>query len=240
MTAPVERSAEWVYQGVWHMLVKCFKVPRHPPSLPVEPGDFCRTFHPSRRYLSYLKMYFWVVLVVIDLAILGSWVALLVWRPWIAWIVALPALMVAIVPDIVAYVMIHLRYDNMWYVITNRSLRARRGVWVILEHTITFENVQNVYVRRGPIQHLFGISTIVLETAGATEGESENPFAVGNKAVLEGIDNPEEIRELIMEQVKTTRLAGLGDEKNNRTRGDWRSHHTELLRKIRDQIRELA
>jgi membrane protein YdbS with pleckstrin-like domain len=240
MTDPVERSAEWVYQGVWHMLVECFKVPRHPPSLPVEPGDFCRTFHPSRRYLSYLKMYFWVVLVVIDLAILGGWVALLVWRPWIAWIVALPALMIAIVPDIVAYVMIHLRYDNMWYVITNRSLRARRGIWVILEHTITFENVQNVYVLRGPIQHFFGISTIVLETAGATEGESENPFAVGNKAILEGIDNPEEIRELIMEQVKATRLAGLGDEKNNRTRGEWRSHHTELLREIRDQIRELA
>ena len=240
MIDPVERSAEWVYQGVWLMLVECFQVPRRPPTLPVEPGDFCRTFHPSRQYLSYLKLYFWIVLVVIDLSILGGWVALLMWRPTIAWIVALPALVIAIVPDIVAYVMIHLRYDNMWYVITNRSLRARRGIWVIFEHTITFENVQNVYVRRGPVQNFFGISTIVLETAGSTEGESENPFAVGNKAILQGIANPEEIRELIMEQVRTTRLAGLGDEKNKCSRGTWGAHHVQLLREMRDEIRELT
>ena len=181
MTDRVERSAEWVYKGVWLVLSDCFRVPQQPPSMPVEPAGFCRTFHPSRRYLAYLKMYFWIALVVIDLAILGGWIALLVWRPTIAWIVALPALVVAIVPDIVAYVAIHLRYDTMWYVMTDRSLRARRGIWVILEHTITFENVQNVTVRRGPVQQLFGISSLVVETAGSAEGKSENPFAVGNK-----------------------------------------------------------
>ena len=240
MKDSVERSAEWVYQGVWLMLAECFKVPRQPPSLPVEPGDFCRTFHPSRQYLSYLKLYFWIGLVVIDLAILGGWIALLVWRPTIAWIAAVPALVIAIVPDIVAYVVIHLRYDNTWYVITNRSLRARRGIWVILEHTITFENVQNVYVRRGPIQTLFGISTIVLETAGSTAGEAENPFAVGNKAIMQGIDNPEEIRELIMEKVRATRSAGLGDEKDKRPGRTWGVEHVNLLREIRDQVCELS
>jgi membrane protein YdbS with pleckstrin-like domain len=240
MTDTVQRSAEWVYRGVWLVLTEWFRVPQHPPSMPVAPGDVCYSFHPSRQYLAYLKLYFWVALVVIDLAILAGWIALLVWNPWIAYIAAVPALVIAIVPDIIAYVAIHLRYDTMWYVITSRSLRARRGIWVILEHTITFENVQNVYVQRGPIQQLFGISTIVVETAGAAEGESENRFAVGNKAIMEGIDNPEEIRELIMQRVRATRSAGLGDEETTGIRHSWSPDHLQVLRQIRDELRALA
>lgn len=240
MTGRVERSAEWIYQGVWLVLVDCFRLPQYPPSMPVAPTDFCLTFHPSRRYLAYLKMYFWVALAAIDFAILGAWIALFVWNPAIAWIVALPVLVIAVVPDIVAYIAIHLRYDTMWYVITDRSLRARRGIWVVLEHTITFENVQNVYVRRGPVQQLFGISAIVVETAGAAEGESENPFAVGNKAIMEGIDNPEEIRRLIMERVRATRYTGLGDEKKSNPRNACSPQQVSLLREIRDEVRRLA
>lgn len=173
----------------------------------------------------------------IDLAILGGWIALFLWSPKIGWIAALPLFAIAVVPDIVAYVAIHLRYDTMWYVITDRSLRARRGIWVLLEHTITFENVQNVYVRRGPIQQLFGISSVVLETAGAAEGESENPFAVGNKAIMEGIDNPEEIRQLIMERVRASRSAGLGDEPGSATRSWCSPQHVKLLQEIREEVR---
>lgn len=236
----VERSAEWVYRGVWLLLADCFRVPKQPPSMPVEPSGFCRTFHPSRRYLAYLKMYFWLGLVAIDLAILAGWILLFYFSPTAGWILALPAFLVAVVPDIIAYVAIHLRYDTMWYVITDRSLRARRGIWVILEHTVTFENVQNVYIQRGPIQQLFGISSLVVETAGSSEGEAENPFAVGNKAIFEGIDNPEEIRDLIMERVRTTRSAGLGDEKQSGTQHTFSPQHLKLLREICDEVRGLA
>ena len=62
MTDAIERSAEWVYQGVWLVLTDCFQVPKSPPSLPVEPSGFYRSFHPSRKYLSYLKFYFWIAL----------------------------------------------------------------------------------------------------------------------------------------------------------------------------------
>jgi uncharacterized membrane protein YdbT with pleckstrin-like domain len=43
-----------------------------------------------------------------------------------------------------AYIAIHLRYDTTWYVHGDRSLRIRRGIWVIHETTLTFENIQNV------------------------------------------------------------------------------------------------
>ena len=64
-------------------------------------------------------------------------------------VLALPFLALMVLPDIFAYVGIHLRYDTTWYVLTDRSLRIRRGIMTIHETTISFENVQNVEVRRG-------------------------------------------------------------------------------------------
>ena len=124
----------------------------------------------------------------------------------------------------------------MWYVMSARSLRCRRGIWIILEHTITFENVQNVYVTRGPVETLFGISEIVVETAGAAEGEGHSRYAAGNKAIFEGIENPQEIRELILERVRVSKGAGLGDDAEA---AGWSREHVEMLRQIRDLVRGL-
>ncbi len=101
--------------------------------------------------------------------------------------------------------------------------------------------MQNVHVKRGPVQQLFRISDIVVETAGASEGEGENKFAVGNKAIMEGIGNPEEIRELIMERVRRSRSAGLGDEPEEAKPEStgWSPGHVHALREILDEVRAL-
>ena len=142
-------------------------------------------------------------------------------------------------PDIFAYIAIHLRYDTMWYVMTDRSLRCRRGIWVIVEHTITFENVQNVFVKRGPFQTLFGISDIVVETAGSSEKEHQNRFSAGNQAILEGIDNPQEIRQLIMDRVRASKGGGLGEHPHEEagTQAGWTREHVAVLREILSEVR---
>jgi uncharacterized membrane protein YdbT with pleckstrin-like domain len=157
-------------------------------------------------------------------------------NPAAAAILAAPMALAALVPGVIGYLAIHLRYDTMWYVMSGRSLRCRRGIWVIIEHTITFENVQNVYVKRGPVQTLFGISEIIVETAGAAEGEGHSRYATGNKAILEGIDNPEEIRDLILERVRQSKGAGLGDDSEA---AGWSREHVTVLREIRDLARGL-
>ena len=235
MNQGTEKAAAWVYRGIWRGLSDCFKVPQHPPTLPVGEGEFILNFHPSRRYLSYIKLYFWIALCVLDGVILLGWTLLFVRDPQLGMLLAGPALVVALVPDILAYVAIHLRYDTMWYVMSDRSLRCRRGIWVILEHTITFENVQNVHVDRGPLQYLFGISTITVETAGSSEGE-ENEFAVGNKTIMEGIGNPDEIRGLIMERAQSSTTAGLGDESPDVPQS-WTRDHVRVLREIVTELR---
>ena len=233
------RAAEWVYKGVWKILSDWFKVPPTPPELPVEGDTPVLSFHPSLRFLSYLKLWFWIALTVVDLALIAGWIVIFIANSLVAWILAPVFLAVIILPDIVAYVAIHVRYDTTWYVMSDRSLRSRRGAWLICEHTVTFENVQDVKVRRGPVQQLFGISTIVVETAGASEGEGENRFTVGNKAILEGIEDPDRIRNLIMERVRRSRSAGLGDDPRKPAHA-WTTDEIAALREIRDAARALA
>lgn len=240
MTSSVERSAEWLYRGVWRMLVDCFRVPDRPPTLPVDTDDFCRSFQPSRNFLAYQKFQFWVVAVVFDLIAGGVLAVLYLEDERVSIVLACFVIPVLLIGHVVLYIAVYLRYDTMWYVITHRSLRARCGIWVIYEHTITFENVQNVYLRRGPLQTLFGISELVVETAGSSQSEHDSPFASGNSLRMQGLTNPTELRELIMQRVRDSRSAGLGDE----TRGDatprFSAEHLNRLREIRDAIKRLG
>jgi len=222
-------------------LADAFKVPASPPELPSLPGDVPRSFHPSPAYLRYLKLYFWVAAIAFDVLILVLWLALFIENPLIGSILAVPALALAVLPDIVAYVAIHLKYDTTWYVMNARSLRCRRGIWTIVEHTITFENVQNVQIHRGPIQYFYGIWTITIETAGAAEPEGASGFDVGNKAIMEGIENPNEIRALIMERVRRSRGTGLGELPGEEAPAApmWRAEHITVLREIKEEIEAL-
>jgi hypothetical protein len=146
------------------------------------------------------------------------------------------ALAVMLLPDIVAYVAIHLRYDTTWYVLTHKSLRIRRGIWVIQESTITFENIQNISVEFGPLERWFGIANVIVDTAGGgpektSHGKPKENF---HRGISEGIDHPDEIRDLIMNRLRQSRSAGLGDD--HATATAWGTQHVAILREIRDSL----
>ena len=173
------------------------------------------------------------------------WFVLLVNEP-LAAIVLCPGLpLSASWPDIVAYVALHLRYDTTWYVMSDRSLRIRRGIWVIRETTITFENVQNVEFKQGPLQRHFGIADLVMQTAGGgahnpKKGQQTDP----HEGRVEGVADAKRIRDVIMGHVKRSRRTGLGDESPGDERAtvtgaQWSPAHVEVLREIRQDIAAL-
>jgi uncharacterized membrane protein YdbT with pleckstrin-like domain len=135
-------------------------------------------------------------------------------------------------------VAIHLRYDTTWYVLTERSMRLRRGIWMTSEVTITFENVQNVRVRSGPVQRHFGIADVVVETAGGGKRDEYGRTTLSH-GVIEGVANAEEIRDLVMSRVRASRTTGLGDEREP-ARAGWSSAHVAALREIRDEVAALG
>ena len=243
MTRNVERAAAWMYRGIWGVLTRWFRVPGHPPTLPTMPGEHLQAFKPSDGFLRYLKLQFWVACLVIDGLIFIGWLSLTAARPWIGIWLTPVALALAIVPDIVAYLAIHLRFDTTWDVLSQRSLRIRSGIWTINEATITFENIQNVTVESGPIERYFGIGNVIVDTAGGGSGGGEGGHGKGSdnlhRGRIAGISNADEIRHLILSRLSLSRAAGLGDETEEAAPG-WNPEHVTTLREIRDALRGTA
>jgi membrane protein YdbS with pleckstrin-like domain len=115
----------------------------------------------------------------------------------------------------ITYFSLRLNYEMRWYKVTDRSLRIRSGVWNVHEMTVTFANVQNITITQGPLERLFGISDVRVETAGgggaSAEGKGHGAGLNLHRAVFRGVDDPEAIRSLILERLRRLRDSGLGD-----------------------------
>ncbi|HXT57904.1 MAG TPA: PH domain-containing protein [Pirellulales bacterium] len=241
----LERASRWIYDGVWGVLVRWFRVPKGPPVVPCLPGDELESFRPSAGFLRYLKLQYWLTLGVIGAPLAIGCIIALVLAPRVMIPLAPLILALMAVPAVAAYLAIHLRYDTTWYVMTGRSLRIRRGIWILHETTITFENVQNVEVNQGPLQRWFGIADVKIDTAG---GGSPQPGAhgaaagAGHRGLIEGVHNAPHIRDLILSRLRHSKSAGLGDEPHPAASAlvGWSPAQVALLREIRDAARSLA
>lgn len=240
MSSRTDQAAAWLYRGVWRVLVDLFYVPQGPPPLPAH-GSLVESFRPAPGFLRYQKFYFWLLLLLVDLSLLIPWTCLCLTSPFAGAITALPVWFLAIAPDIIAYIAIHLRYDTTWYVLTDRSMRLRRGVWIIHETTITYENIQNVTVRQGPVQRHFGIADVVVHTAGGGGGGGHegSHHATSHLGLLQGLDDAHRVRDLILAKLRQSRTAGLGDDPTHSIPA-WTPAHLAALREIRDRARALT
>lgn len=210
----VLRASRWCYQGVWAFVTQGLRVPEEPPQMPSAHDRDVKSFRPAEGFLRYLKLFFWIGLIAIDLALVVGWILICVWNVVVGLLITPLALAIIVLPDIVAYIAIHLRYDTTWYVLSDRSMRIRRGIWIIHETTITYDNIQNVSIRQGPVQRFFEISDVLVETAGggAAVKQGDGSTVAGHHGLLEGISNAAEVRNLILAKWKDSKSAGLGDE----------------------------
>jgi membrane protein YdbS with pleckstrin-like domain len=207
----------------------------------VSRGESLDTLRPSEAWLRYLKLQFWIGIGIFSFIFTAILVVLLVFAPPVGMLLALPWAVIVFVPNAVGLIALYLRYDTTWYVLTSRSMRIRRGIWILRETTITYENIQNVAVTQGPLERFYGIANVVVKTAGGGGGHGphgQDDSSSTHVGLLEGLTNAHEIRELILSRVRESGQAGLGDEAIE-TRGAWRPHaaHVVVLREIRDALR---
>lgn len=112
---------------------------------------------------------------------------------------------------------VRLDYELRWYKVTDTSLRIREGVVQVREMTMTFANIQNLSITQGPFQRLLGIADLKVQSAGgggsaSTGQKKEHPGALDmHTAYFRGIDNAEELRDLMRHRLRAARDAGLGD-----------------------------
>ncbi len=109
-----------------------------------------------------------------------------------------------------SFLLQRLNYELRWYIVTDRSLRIRSGIWTVEELTMTFANIQDIRIESGPLQLALGLADLVVKSAG---GGSASPHAPGTShaARFSGVDNAEVLRDLIVERLRQYRDAGLGD-----------------------------
>lgn len=247
MNDPLLKTSRWVYRGVWSVLVNWFRVPEQPPHLPTRQGEKLDVFAPSLDWLRYLKLNFWILFLLQKTMAIVLCIVLIIALPILGFLIGVPVLLFIALVGVVMYIALHLRFDTTRYVMSERSLRIRRGIWVIHETTITFENIQNVSVSQGPLQRYFGIADVVVQTAGGgghgpgSEGQSASMSA--HVGLIEGIANAQEVRDRILSHLMQSTSAGLGDERQalapTATRPAFSRSHLEVLREIRDAVASL-
>jgi uncharacterized membrane protein YdbT with pleckstrin-like domain len=202
----------------------CERLLRIPPDPEPTPGDEASTrlFRAAPKFYKYLLV-LWAVKSVVALLVI-SWAVI---GP-VAGAFALTkhghksGLLLLFIPGIVltgfvvlrafALAMVRLDFEKRWYVVTDRSLRVREGVVAVREMTVTFANIQNISISQGPIQRFLGIADLRVDTAGggaATEGKHAGQSL--HTAWFRGVNNANEVRELIQQRLRQFKDAGLGD-----------------------------
>lgn len=115
---------------------------------------------------------------------------------------------------LITFVALRLDFELRWYMVTDRSLRIRSGVWSVQEITMSFANLQQVMVSQGPVQRLLGIADLRVESAGGGGGSidpHQGHLDSMHAGVFHGVDNAPEVRDLILARLRSFRESGLGD-----------------------------
>lgn len=112
----------------------------------------------------------------------------------------------------ITFAAVRLEFELHWYIVTDRSLRIRTGLFKVTESTMSFANLQQVEIKQGPLQRLLRLADVRVQSAGGGgdhhKSEKEESLHTG---VFQGVDNAAEIRDLILDRLRRFREAGLGD-----------------------------
>jgi len=237
-----------IYGAMWTCCARWLKADRSPVTLPCPPDAsagvrrYAAGFSPDEAYRRYLRLSFLVSAAVITLGVLAIDVVLLFADPAVGVIVTILSLPLLAVYWLAGHFGVRFKFDTTRYAMNDRCLRIRRGLLITRETTITFENIQNLAVRRGFVERLFGIGRLVVETAGASGAAGSSGVAAGpSVGILAGIADLDGMRDLILVRAGSARGAGLGDEPDAMIGMGWRltATHVEVLREIRDAVRTL-
>ncbi len=178
-----------------------------PPHLP-EGSSLVRSLKPSEKWLAYryLQTLFGFLNQFIGLGI--GLIALVVQLKGWGVAIAMGLLVIQGFAIGLALVTTRVDFELRHYLVGDRSLRVAQGAWKREEVTLSYANVQNIEVTQGPLERFFGFKSLTISTAGAdTTPGAENSHLV----TLVGLEQADEVRQLILTMLKQQRDSGLGE-----------------------------
>jgi membrane protein YdbS with pleckstrin-like domain len=135
------------------------------------------------------------------------------WAFPLVWTLKIFGFVVYLVQIPITYAVRRLDYEMRWYMVTDRSLRLRHGVWKVSESTMSFANLQQVVVTQGPLQRLLGLADVRVQSAGGGGGRDNQQHHGEDMhlGLFHSVTNAPEIRDLILDRLRRFRETGLGD-----------------------------
>ena len=82
--------------------------------------------------------------------------------------------------------------QNMSCILTNRSLKLRKGIFVRTEKTVPLDKITDLGFVQGPVMRALGLESISVETAGQS--------GPGSLVSVTGIENARGFRDRVLEQ----------------------------------------
>lgn len=215
-----------MYEWLKRLVLRVTRVPPEPEPPLGSPGSLT-VFRAAENYLRY-RRYVWLFsqgLVALSfLAALAPTGFVVLERgettaQLVAVVTEFVLLLVYLVQAVVTYITIKLDYEMRWYMVTDRSLRIREGVWHVREMTLTFANIQNLSISQGPVQRIFRIADLKVQTAGGGGGAASTQGVQHSMHVgfFRGIDDAERVRDLMLERLRRIKDSGLGDADDAKT-----------------------
>jgi membrane protein YdbS with pleckstrin-like domain len=138
---------------------------------------------------------------------------------------------------IVTFLARRINFRMRWYIVTDRSLRIRSGVFAVRELTMTYRNIQEIRVTAGPLQNALGLATVEVHAAGG--GGDAKRDGGGHVGRLEGLSNATEIRDLMIGRLRQYRDSGLGGETPHAEAASGGSDAADAAQGVLDEVRAL-
>lgn len=125
-------------------------------------------------------------------------------------------------------------YSSITYILTNDEIIVEKGVWWKRKSFVPYNRITNISVVQGPIARQFGLGTVRVQTAGFSGGGSAGVRLA--EAVILGVKNFEEIRNVIMGFVKKVRPVAVEAEAEAPAPRDLNQQILNELRRIRKAL----
>ncbi len=165
--------------------------------MPLTPIRIGEVFRPAPAFRSYL--YASLILAVVFLIL--PWLVPIVSFAWgiVALIIALPT----IVAIVFAFYWIPRYYESIVYRLTVTEITWQRGVWFQQTGIVPYNRITNVDIVQGPLMRFFSFSAVRVQTAGySAQARAE--------IVLDGVADPRDLQEKIMDFVRMTGSVAAG------------------------------
>ncbi len=207
-------------KGLKRLLLRLFQVDERPEPPPGSPESL-RVFRASPRYFGYRVLKWSLGQMFALVGLVGSAIGLGFVEflgdhaagagVWFRFTAAIAPLLIVLflVQLVTSFSVLRLGYEMRWYMVSDRALRIRYGIYSLREQTMTVANIQNMSVKRGPLQRLFRIADLEIRTASG--GGSDDDDEALSRGLLQGLDNADEVRDLLLASLRQSRDAGLGD-----------------------------